>query len=141
MTVLSLCTEAECGFQRPVSPEEEANAEAAVAGTSVVAAAGVVAAEATTAGAAAAAAGAGTASAGAGTAALAAAGAVAIPAAVGAAVAIGAFFTGKYIYKRVTWNNEAKKIEFRRQFVAHVTKKLLQNVDSTSANCSNQVEQ
>jgi len=39
------------------------------------------------------------------------------------------------------WNNEAKEREFKRQSVDHVTNKLRLIVDSTSADCSNQVEQ
>jgi len=45
------------------------------------------------------------------------------------------------LYEEHTWNNEAKEREFKRQFVDHATKKLQLIVDSSSANCSKQVEQ
>jgi len=50
-------------------------------------------------------------------------------------------FTTLYFYEKNNWNNEAKEREFKRQSVDHATKKLRLIVDSTSANCGNQVEQ
>jgi mitofusin len=46
-----------------------------------------------------------------------------------------------YLYERLTWTNKAKEREFKRQYVAHATKKLRLIVDLTSANCSHQVQQ
>ena len=123
MTVLSLCTQTECGFQREISAEEEEKTGATVAAAAQKIATAAAAIPAT------------------GVAAVALA-EVALAASVAAgAAAATTYYVGRYFYKRFTWTNEAKEIEFKRQFVAHVTKKLLQNVDSTSANCSNQVEQ
>jgi hypothetical protein len=136
MTVLSLCTEVECGFQSHISIKERLTpgiiaAAAAVTIAGQAATAAVAAAVAAPAGAAAAAIAAGTA----------AAGALAAPAAAATAVAGASFCVGNYFYKRLTWNNKAKEIEFKRQFVAHVTKQQQLIVDSTSADCSNQVKQ
>jgi len=104
--VLSLRTEAECGFQSQISIREGI----AVAKTSVTAAALKIAEEAA---------------------------AIAPAVALTSALAGGSF----YLYKRLTWTNKAKEIEFKRQFVAHVIKKEQLIVDSTSVNCSKQVEQ
>ena len=113
MTVLSLCTQAECGFQRQISAEGvEKRSKLAV---EIAAAAGKLIEAATTA-------------------------TPAIAAAVAAAAA-ATYYIGKSLYKRFTWTSEAKEREFKRQFVAHVTKKLRLIVDLTSANCSKQVEQ
>jgi mitofusin len=46
-----------------------------------------------------------------------------------------------YLYERLMWTNKAKEREFKRQYVAHATKKLQLIVDLTSANCSHQVQQ
>ena len=122
MTVLSLCTQAECGFQRQISAEGvEKRSKLAV---EIAAAAGKLIEAATTA-----------------TPAIAAAVAVAAAAAAVAAAAAATYYIGKSLYKRFTWTSEAKEREFKRQFVAHVTKKLRLIVDLTSANCSKQVEQ
>lgn len=53
----------------------------------------------------------------------------------------GAIYTCIYLYERLTWTNKAKEREFKRQYVAHATKKLRLIVDLTSANCSHQVQQ
>jgi hypothetical protein len=57
-----------------------------------------------------------------------------------AAAAAGTIYGAQYLCERVAWNDEAKEKQFKRQSVAHVTKKLRMIVDSTSANCSKQVE-
>ena len=128
---------AECGFQRQNSILEKLGTGLVTAATPVT-----VAAEAATAAATAAPAGAATAAAiAAGTAAV---GAAAVPAVIAVAiltpVTIGSLYVGKYFNERLRWNDEAKEEEFKRQFVAHVTKKQHLIVDSTSADCSNQVE-
>lgn len=46
-----------------------------------------------------------------------------------------------YMYERVTWTNQAKLKEFKRQYVDHAARKLRLIVDMTSANCSHQVQQ
>jgi len=132
MTVLSLCTEAECGFQRPVSPEEEKaedkvagataplteeSFEKALAGTQIGTMIRMLPRDLQLA---------------------MAAGALAGPEGVAAAMGV---YGIKELIKYSAWNNEAKEKEFKHQFVAHVTKKLRPIVDSTSANCSKQVEQ
>lgn len=53
----------------------------------------------------------------------------------------GAIYGCIYLYERLTWTNKAKEREFKRQYVAHATKKLRLIVDLTSANCSHQVQQ
>ena len=53
----------------------------------------------------------------------------------------GAIYGALYLYERLTWTNKAKEREFKRQYVAHATKKLKLIVDLTSANCSHQVQQ
>ncbi|XP_057325570.1 transmembrane GTPase Marf isoform X2 [Microplitis mediator] len=53
----------------------------------------------------------------------------------------GAIYGSLYLYERLTWTNKAKEREFKRQYVAHATKKLRLIVDLTSANCSHQVQQ
>ncbi|KAH0567445.1 transmembrane GTPase Marf isoform X2 [Cotesia glomerata] len=53
----------------------------------------------------------------------------------------GAIYGSLYLYERLTWTNRAKEREFKRQYVAHATKKLRLIVDLTSANCSHQVQQ
>lgn len=44
-----------------------------------------------------------------------------------------------YGYERLTWTNQAKLKEFKRQYVEHAARKLRLIVDMTSANCSHQV--
>jgi mitofusin len=56
-------------------------------------------------------------------------------------VVIGGIYGCIYLYEWLTWTNKAKEQEFKRQYVAHTTKKLRQIVDLTSANCSHQVQQ
>ncbi|CAK9799322.1 Transmembrane GTPase Marf [Anthophora quadrimaculata] len=53
----------------------------------------------------------------------------------------GGIYGALYLYERLTWTNKAKEREFKRQYVAHATKKLKLIVDLTSANCSHQVQQ
>ncbi|XP_012270307.1 transmembrane GTPase Marf [Orussus abietinus] len=53
----------------------------------------------------------------------------------------GAVYGALYLYERLTWTSKAKEREFKRQYVAHATKKLRLIVDLTSANCSHQVQQ
>ena len=137
MTVLSLCTEDECGFQSLTSIEERV-AAALVTATGPVAVAAEAVTAATTAAAAAPAGAAGVAAI---TAGATAAGAALAPAAVLTAVAAGSFFAVKYIKDRLNWTSKAKRREFKRQFIAHVTKKRRLIVNSTSANCSHQVQQ
>jgi hypothetical protein len=66
--------------------------------------------------------------------------AVAVPVAL---VGGAAFLFGTSPSKHPTQASKAKEVDeaFKRQFVAHVTKKKQLIIDSTSANCSNQVEQ
>ena len=45
-----------------------------------------------------------------------------------------------YGYERLTWTNQAKLKEFKRQYVEHAARKLRLIVDMTSANCSHQVK-
>ena len=45
------------------------------------------------------------------------------------------------MYFRLTWTNNAKCKEFKRQYVDHCVRKLRLVVDMTSANCSHQVQQ
>ena len=53
----------------------------------------------------------------------------------------GAIYGAVYMYERVTWTNQAKLKEFKRQYVDHAARKLRLIVDMTSANCSHQVQQ
>ncbi|CAG0878986.1 unnamed protein product [Darwinula stevensoni] len=55
--------------------------------------------------------------------------------------AIGSVYGGIYLYERLTYTNKAKERRFKKQYVAHATKKLRLIVDLTSANCSHQVQQ
>ena len=48
-------------------------------------------------------------------------------------------YGGVYAYERLTWTNNAKCKEFKRQYVEHAARKLRLIVDMTSANCSHQV--
>lgn len=50
-------------------------------------------------------------------------------------------YGGIYMYERMTWTNNAKCKEFKRQYVNHAAQKLRLVVDMTSANCSHQVQQ
>lgn len=50
-------------------------------------------------------------------------------------------YGGIYLYERMTWTNNAKCKEFKRQYVDHAARKLRLVVDMTSANCSHQVQQ
>merc|ERR1712241_1408619 len=50
-------------------------------------------------------------------------------------------YGGVYAYERLTWTNNAKCKEFKRQYVEHAARKLRLIVDMTSANCSHQVRQ
>jgi len=50
-------------------------------------------------------------------------------------------YGGVYAYERLTWTNNAKCKEFKRQYVEHAARKLRLVVDMTSANCSHQVQQ
>ncbi|XP_065155734.1 transmembrane GTPase Marf isoform X2 [Atheta coriaria] len=53
----------------------------------------------------------------------------------------GAVYSCLYLYERLTWTNKAKEKKFKKQYVAHATRKLRMIVDLTSANCSHQVQQ
>jgi len=53
----------------------------------------------------------------------------------------GVVYGAVYLYERVTWTNQAKLKEFKRQYVDHAARKLRLIVDMTSANCSHQVQQ
>jgi len=53
----------------------------------------------------------------------------------------GALYGCVYLYERLTWTNQAKLKEFKRQYVEHAARKLRLIVDMTSANCSHQVQQ
>jgi mitofusin len=53
----------------------------------------------------------------------------------------GGFYAALYCYERLTWTNNAKCKEFKRQYVEHAARKLRLVVDMTSANCSHQVQQ
>jgi len=55
--------------------------------------------------------------------------------------ASGAIYGAVYLYERLTWTNQAKLKEFKRQYVDHAARKLRLIVDMTSANCSHQVQQ
>lgn len=46
-----------------------------------------------------------------------------------------------YIYERVSWTTRAKEDSFKKQYVAHATRKLKLIIDLTSSNCSYQVQQ
>merc|ERR1719326_2005838 len=57
-------------------------------------------------------------------------------------IAVSATIYGTvYLYERITWTNQAKLKEFKRQYVDHAARKLRLIVDMTSANCSHQVQQ
>lgn len=53
----------------------------------------------------------------------------------------GAVYSCLYFYERLTWTNRAKEKSFKKQYVAHATRKLRMIVDLTSSNCSHQVQQ
>merc|ERR1712018_917262 len=53
----------------------------------------------------------------------------------------GAIYGTIYLYELITWTNQAKLKEFKRQYVDHAARKLRLIVDMTSANCSHQVQQ
>ncbi|XP_053625471.1 transmembrane GTPase Marf [Plodia interpunctella] len=53
----------------------------------------------------------------------------------------GALYAALYAYERLTWTAKAQQRVFKRQYVAHASKKLRLIVDLTSANCSHQVQQ
>ena len=53
----------------------------------------------------------------------------------------GMIYGSVYLYERLTWTNQAKLKEFKRQYVDHAARKLRLIVDMTSANCSHQVQQ
>merc|ERR1719282_2185053 len=53
----------------------------------------------------------------------------------------GAIYGTIYLYERITWTNQAKLKEFKKQYVDHAARKLRLIVDMTSANCSHQVQQ
>merc|ERR1719282_1805886 len=53
----------------------------------------------------------------------------------------GALYGTIYAYESLTWTNQAKLKEFKRQYVDHAARKLRLIVDMTSANCSHQVQQ
>jgi len=53
----------------------------------------------------------------------------------------GVLYGSVYLYERITWTNQAKLKEFKRQYVEHAARKLRLIVDMTSANCSHQVQQ
>ena len=53
----------------------------------------------------------------------------------------GMIYGSVYLYERLTWTNQAKLKEFKRQYVEHAARKLRLIVDMTSANCSHQVQQ
>jgi len=53
----------------------------------------------------------------------------------------GVLYGSVYLYERLTWTNQAKLKEFKRQYVEHAARKLRLIVDMTSANCSHQVQQ
>ncbi|XP_050663538.1 transmembrane GTPase Marf [Leptidea sinapis] len=56
-------------------------------------------------------------------------------------VVTGAVYGALYAYERLTWTAKAQERVFKRQYVAHASKKLRLIVDLTSANCSHQVQQ
>ena len=56
-------------------------------------------------------------------------------------VVTGSLYAALYVYERLTWTNNAKCKEFKRQYVEHAARKLHLVVDMTSANCSHQVQQ
>ncbi|CAG9585834.1 unnamed protein product [Danaus chrysippus] len=53
----------------------------------------------------------------------------------------GVIYGALYAYERLTWTTSAQQRLFKRQYVAHATRKLRLIVDLTSANCSHQVQQ
>lgn len=53
----------------------------------------------------------------------------------------GAIYVLLYAYERISWTSRAKEDSFKKQYVAHATKKLRLIIDLTSANCSHQVQQ
>merc|ERR1712241_1488040 len=60
---------------------------------------------------------------------------------MGAILVSSLAYGGVYAYERLTWTNNAKCKEFKRQYVEHAARKLRLVVDMTSANCSHQVQQ
>ncbi|CAH0406706.1 unnamed protein product [Chilo suppressalis] len=52
-----------------------------------------------------------------------------------------AVYGALYAYERLTWTAKAQERVFKKQYVAHASKKLRLIVDLTSANCSHQVQQ
>ncbi|CAG5011450.1 unnamed protein product [Parnassius apollo] len=56
-------------------------------------------------------------------------------------VVTGALYGALYAYERLTWTAKAQERLFKKQYVAHASKKLRLIVDLTSANCSHQVQQ
>ena len=120
MTVLSVCTEAECGFQSETSTASKVLGALALAAVPAAIGRAVLAGAAALPGAAALAGGA-------------------------ALVGVASLLLGASSSKHPTQASKAKEVdeeaEFKRQFVAHVTKKEQLIIDSTSANCSKQVEQ
>ncbi|CAG9783430.1 unnamed protein product [Diatraea saccharalis] len=52
-----------------------------------------------------------------------------------------AVYGALYAYERLTWTAKAQERLFKKQYVAHASKKLRLIVDLTSANCSHQVQQ
>jgi len=57
-----------------------------------------------------------------------------------APVQVAALSAYAYISQRFTWTDKEKEKVFKEQFVTHAIEKLQPIVDSTSADCSNQVE-
>ncbi|XP_063821462.1 transmembrane GTPase Marf [Ostrinia nubilalis] len=53
----------------------------------------------------------------------------------------GVLYGALYAYERLTWTAAAQERVFKKQYVAHASKKLRLIVDLTSANCSHQVQQ
>ncbi|CAH0604430.1 unnamed protein product [Chrysodeixis includens] len=53
----------------------------------------------------------------------------------------GVVYGALYAYERLTWTAKAQERVFKKQYVAHASKKLRLIVDLTSANCSHQVQQ
>ncbi|CAB3234736.1 unnamed protein product [Arctia plantaginis] len=53
----------------------------------------------------------------------------------------GVLYGALYAYERLTWTAKAQERVFKKQYVAHASKKLRLIVDLTSANCSHQVQQ
>ncbi|KAI5646136.1 fzo-like conserved region domain-containing protein [Phthorimaea operculella] len=53
----------------------------------------------------------------------------------------GVVYGALYMYERLTWTAKQQERVFKKQYVAHASKKLRLIVDLTSANCSHQVQQ